>query len=110
MEEAIFIKKGKESYKSRKEGKLFRMLAKSERMEAILAEMDLGATSEFYKHQGEEIHLLLKGRIEYEVGDKKYLMEEGDVLWHRSDLPHRARNIGREKAIYLTVGTPPTFM
>ncbi|RLF44363.1 MAG: hypothetical protein DRN17_04615 [Thermoplasmata archaeon] len=37
-------------------------------------------------------------------------MEEGDVLWHRSHVPHRAKNIGSEKAVYMTVGIPPETM
>jgi quercetin dioxygenase-like cupin family protein len=110
MEETIFMKRGEARYKTKENGKLFRMLMKSERMEAIISELDLNAASKFYKHDGEEMHIVLKGEIEYEVGEKKYAMKEGDVLWHRSNLPHRAKNIGREKAVYLTIGSPPTFM
>jgi len=66
----------------------------------------VGALSESYRHEGEEIHIMLKGKVEYQVGDRSYVMEEGDVLWHSSDVPHRAKNVGREKAVYLTVGMP----
>jgi len=106
----VFIKKGQEEFQRLKDGKLFRMLLKSNRMEAVIAEIDPGTISEFYRHEGEEVHIVLEGKIVYEVGDKKFEMEPGDVLWHPSDVPHRAVNTGTTKAVYLTVGTPPTFM
>ncbi len=106
----IFIKKGEEKYKTKEHGKIFRMLMKSERMEAVISEIEIGVESKLYKHEGEEIHLLLKGKIEYRIGEKTYTMEEGDALWHQSNVPHGAKNIGDEKAVYLTVGSPPTFM
>ena len=48
--------------------------------------------------------------IEYEVSGKSYILEEGDWLWHRSDLPHHSRNLSDKKAKYITIGVPPTFM
>lgn len=106
----IFMKKGEEKYRVKEHGKLFRMLMKSERMEAVISEMNLDVESKLYKHEGEEIHILLKGKIEYRVGEKTYAMEEGDALWHKSDILHGAKNTGNKKAVYLTVGSPPTFM
>ncbi|MEA2054936.1 MAG: cupin domain-containing protein [Candidatus Thermoplasmatota archaeon] len=106
----IFIKKGEAKFIKSVDEKTFKMLVKSSQMQAITAEMEGGAISEFYRHDGEELHIVLKGKIEYQVGENSYEMEEGDVLWHSSNLPHRAKNIGKEKAIYLTVGVPPTFM
>jgi len=52
----------------------------------------------------------MQGKVKYEVGNKSYVLEEGDVLWHKSTIPHRSTNIGDKKAIYFTVGVPPTFM
>ena len=110
MKETIFIKKGEAKYEKKRNGKLYKMLMKSDRMEAIISELDSHAISRWHKHDGEEIHIILKGEIEYSVGEKKYEMKEGDTLWHPSDTPHRAKNMGKEKAVYLTVGSPPTFM
>jgi len=39
-----------------------------------------------------------------------YKLSEGDILWHKSMLTHHARNTGGEKVVYITVGTPPSFM
>ena len=110
MEDIIFVKKGEGKYEKKRVGKVYNMLMKSTMMEAIIAELEEAATSRLYKHKGEEIHLVLAGKIEYVVGEKKFVMDEGDTLWHRSDIPHGAKNLGKGKAIYLTVGSPPTFM
>ncbi len=106
----IYTKKGNERSRNKVDGKVFRLLQKSHEMEAIIAELDVGTSSSRYLHEGEEFHLMLKGVMEYTVGDEAYKMEAGDSLWHPSDIPHSARNIGDEKAVYLTVSTPPTFM
>ena len=105
-----FVKKGAAITTMEEPGKLFHLLLKSPTMEAVVAEMQAGTSSKLYQHEGEEIHLMLEGKMEYVVGDKTYKMEKGDTLWHRSDVPHGARNAGSDKATYLTVGSPPTFM
>lgn len=110
MEEPLFIKKGEAKYEKKRNGKLYKMLMKSERMEAIISELEPDTESRLYKHEGEEIHIILKGEVEYAVGERSYKMGEGDVLWHSSNLFHQAKNKGKEKAVYLTVGSPPTFM
>ena len=48
--------------------------------------------------------------MEYTVGEKSYILHEGDILWHKSTLNHKAKNISEEKVIYITIGSPPTFM
>ena len=106
----IFIKKGDEKSKTKKPGKLYRLMVKSKKMEAIISELDPHAESRWFKHNGEEMHLVLHGEMEYTVGEKSYKLSEGDVLWHQSSQKHCAKNIGNKKVTYLTVGTPPTFM
>jgi len=108
--DAIFKKKGTSQSERVINRKLFRLLIKTDKLEGIICELEPGASSEFYTHKGEEIRIMLKGTIEYQVGDKTYHLKEGDVLWHRSDVPHRGTNTGKGKAIYFTVGVPPTFM
>ncbi len=108
--ECVYIEGGEEKEIEEVDGKLFRLLQKSDEMEAIIAELEVGAKSDEYFHKGEEIHLVLEGKIEYRVGNQVFEMKEGDTLWHPSDVPHSAENLGEKKAIYLTVSTPPTFM
>jgi len=108
-DEVIFIKKGGEKTKTERPGKIYRLMVKSNKIETIIAELDPDAESKWFQHDGEELHLVLQGKLEYTVGEKSYRLSEGDILWHRSNVKHRAKNIGSEKVKYITIGTPPTF-
>ena len=107
---AILIKKGHEKKTVERPDKLYRLMIKSQKMEGIIAELDSFAESKWFKHDGEEMHLVLQGEMEYLVGEDSYRLSEGDILWHKSELKHKAKNLGEEKLIYITIGTPPTFM
>jgi len=48
--------------------------------------------------------------MEIEIAGRKYLLKEGDVIWFSSILPHTYRNLGKEKAVFFSVVSPPTFM
>ena len=109
-DEPIFLKSGEQIKKIKKNGKVFRLMIKSNNMEAIIAEMEPHTSSQWYKHDGEELHYILEGEIDYEVGDKTFHLEKGELLWHKSNIPHRAKNISDKKVKYATIGTPPTFM
>jgi len=109
-DEPIFLKSGDQLSRIKKPGKLFRLMIKSNHMEAIIAEVDPHTECRWFKHKGEEIHYVLEGEIEYDVGDKSYRLHKGELLWHSSNIKHRARNITDKKAKYATIGTPPTFM
>ena len=111
MEDVIFISKTSDKKKMNFEGKHLELLFKSGKMEGILIEVEPGEKfGKKYTHDGEELHLVLDGEIEYLVGDKTFKLEAGDCLWHKSTLPHTARNPGTIKAKYITIGVPPTFM
>ena len=109
-EDVVYIKNGEEKSKIKKPGKIYRLMVKSHTMEAIIAELDPHMESKLFQHDGEEMHLVLQGEMEYTVGEKSFKLSEGDILWHKSMLKHHARNIGSEKVVYITVGTPPSFM
>jgi quercetin dioxygenase-like cupin family protein len=106
---AIMIKSGEEKSKTTKPGKLYRLMVKSDNLESIIAELDPHTESRWFQHGGEEFHLVLEGKLEYTVGDHTYKLNEGDILWHKSTLKHRATNTCDNKVIYITIGTPPTF-
>jgi quercetin dioxygenase-like cupin family protein len=107
--DVVFIKKGEEKHLIKKPGKLYRFMMKSHKIDAIISELDPHMESRWFQHEGEELHLVLSGEMEYTVSEKSYKLSEGDLLWHKSMLKHHAKNIGSEKVIYITVGTPPTF-
>jgi quercetin dioxygenase-like cupin family protein len=108
-EDVIFIKSGDEKSKMKRPGKLYRLMVKSKHLDTIIAELEPNAESKWFQHEGEELHLVLQGTLEYTVGEKSYKLAEGDFLWHKSMLKHRARNQTNDKVVYITVGTPPTF-
>jgi quercetin dioxygenase-like cupin family protein len=85
-------------------------MVKSDNIEAIIAELDPHSESRWFRHKGEEMHLVLQGKIDYTVGERIYKLKEGDFLWHKSTLKHKAKNTSDKKVIYITIGSPPTFM
>ena len=109
MKGSKLIKRGTSEYERKIAGKKYMYLIKTEKLGGILVEIEPGAYSEFYEHEGEEIKIVIRGKIEYTVGEKVYRLKEGDVLWHQSDIPHRIKNSGDKKASCFTVDTPPTF-
>jgi quercetin dioxygenase-like cupin family protein len=84
-------------------------MVKTNNIEAIIAEIEPHTASRWYQHNGEELHYVLEGEIEYEVGNESFKMSKGELLWHKSTIKHRAVNHSNKKAKYATVGTPPTF-
>jgi transcriptional regulator with XRE-family HTH domain len=81
------------------------------KMEFILMIANSGVDSgeEPFSHEGEECGIVIKGKIEFTVGQKTFVMEEGDSLYLESALPHSWRNIGDTRAELIWVITPPSF-
>jgi transcriptional regulator with XRE-family HTH domain len=48
-----------------------------------------------------EFKLLLKGKVDYIIGNDTYTMEEGDTLFFDATVLHNPRNIGNEEALLL---------
>ena len=109
MKQTIFKKAGEYLTEKRMTGRLYRNVIKIEKMEANITHMLPGAKSQPYKHRGHEIHIMFKGEAEFRVGKEKYMMQEGDMLFHSSMQPHSSRNPGTSQAVYITISTPPTF-
>ena len=42
-------------------------------------------------HLGQEVGFVLEGTFELQVGAEKYLLNQGDSFFFRSDLPHSYR-------------------
>jgi mannose-6-phosphate isomerase-like protein (cupin superfamily) len=105
-----FIKKG-ESVSTRDiGGKAIQLLFKSGMMEGIVVELEpMTGFEGSYSHEGEEMHLVLEGEVEFVVSGETFLCQEGDILWHHSNLEHTIRNPGMAHATYLTVLSPPSI-
>lgn len=54
-------------------------------------------------HEGEEILYLLEGKIEFQIGNDRLVMERGDCIHFNCEKPHRGRNIGSKVARLLMV-------
>ena len=110
MKGTKFIKKGEHITARQLDGKAVNLLFKSTEMEGILIELEpMTGFGRSYKHKGEEVHIVLEGEIEFTVGDDTFLCQEGDVLWHHSDIQHSIRNPGMAHATYMTILSPPSI-
>ena len=50
-----------------------------------------------------EYKYIIKGKIEYVIENKKYVLEEGDSIFFDGRLGHKPRNIGQSNAQILIV-------
>jgi mannose-6-phosphate isomerase-like protein (cupin superfamily) len=65
--------------------------------------------TDFYNHEGEEAGLVLSGKIELWVGNRNFIIEEGDSFRFPSVTPHRFANPGEIPAKVLWAVTPPIY-
>jgi len=68
-----------------------------------------GSGIDFYSHEGVETGLMLQGKVKIFVGDKEFVLNEGDSITYNSTTPHRWENIGEKRAIGIWSITPPSF-
>lgn len=78
-------------------------------IEAGISTVDLGGHSgdELMTHRGEELIFILDGKLEVTVKDKVYILEQGDSLHFKADIPHSWRNDQEKTTHFLWVLTPP---
>jgi len=50
------------------------------------------------------------GRLECNVGGMIYELGSRDSMLHSSTIPHKVKNVGKEKAIYITICSPPSSL
>jgi transcriptional regulator with XRE-family HTH domain len=60
-------------------------------------------------HEGEDVVVVLKGRLDVEVGGTWYELAAGDSIYFNSELPHRWSNRGKVTAEAIWVSAPPSF-
>lgn len=67
------------------------------KIEFLLAIYEVGTSTgpEPYTHRGEECALVLKGKLEIEIGSFVYTLEKDDSISFSCEIPHRVRNKGR---------------
>ncbi|MGG6313092.1 helix-turn-helix domain-containing protein [Paenibacillus macerans] len=78
-------------------------LSSTKNVRMMLVEFPIGAsTGEVpHAHEGEEVHVVIKGRIYAEQGEDGAEFKEGDSFSWNACTPHLVRNIGEDTAIVL---------
>ncbi len=81
------------------------------KIEFLLAIYDAGASTgnEPYSHRGEECALVLKGKLEVQIGSFAYTLGKDDSISFSCEIPHRVRNVGKVPAVSIWCITPPSF-
>ena len=79
-------------------------------LELVLSHFKSGAsTGRPYTHRGEEGGMVLQGRLEITVGERRFIIEEGDSFTFPSTEPHAYSNIYDGETIVMYALTPPTY-
>ncbi|QWU13581.1 Cupin domain protein [Paenibacillus sophorae] len=78
-------------------------LSRTKNMRMVLVEFPPGAsTGEApHAHEGEETHLVIRGKILAEQGEDTAVLEEGDAFSWNACTPHKVQNIGEDTALVL---------
>ena len=81
---------------------------RSKKMEVVLARIErFESPPEKYTHEGEEFGLVMKGKIEVQVGDETHTLNEGDTIYFQSGSPHAIYGVAPEGSEILWVNVPP---
>lgn len=72
-------------------------------IDVVLFELQKESHRELVCTDAFEYKYMIKGVVEYEINNNKYILEEGDSLFFDGRLPHVPRNIGEETAVMLII-------
>ncbi|NJD86573.1 MAG: helix-turn-helix transcriptional regulator [Betaproteobacteria bacterium] len=62
----------------------------------------------FFEHDGEEFMFVLSGRVEWQAGSRRLVLEPGDSIYFDARLPHRGRALdGEATAVVVTCSPKP---
>jgi quercetin dioxygenase-like cupin family protein len=68
-----------------------------------------GGSAEWWSHEGEEVMVVLEGRVLLEIeGSTPVVLERGDSAYYDATRRHRWSNLGDTVARIISVATPPT--
>lgn len=57
----------------------------------------------FFDHGGEEFVFILSGTVEFQVGDERWTLQEGDSIYFDAAIPHRGWSVGRDAKALVVV-------
>ncbi len=79
-------------------------------IEVLYAEYEKGSSTEVLNtHEGVECGYVLKGKLEVQVGENRYILNKGDTITYQSTLPHLITNRSEGTTIAIWINCPPTF-
>lgn len=80
-------------------------------LQAAIIELPTGScTPKPDSHPGEEFSYVLCGTLRMQLGDNQmYTLEQGDLIYYSSEVPHRWINDGPDLLRVLIANTPATF-
>jgi len=78
-------------------------------MDTFLVDIEPGGSVEgiMKNHPGQEFCFLLKGRVEFNLDDKTYLLEKNDSFYFNSGRSHFVKNLSKRNSQFLLIVTPP---
>lgn len=81
------------------------------RLELLMSRLPPGSVSGArpYTHDGEEGGVVMAGQLELWIGDKHFMLSQGDSFTFASSLPHRYGNPGTTETVVIWAITPPTY-
>jgi len=62
-----------------------------------------------FVHEGEDGVVVLKGKLEIEIGGMHHELTAGDSIYFNAGLPHCWRNVGDDTVEAIWLSTPPSF-
>lgn len=79
-------------------------------MEVLYSEYEKNAsTGDFITHEGIECGIVLKGKLQVEIGEDKYILNDGDSIVIESTKPHRITNLSESTTSTIWIDSPATF-
>ena len=70
----------------------------------VLLELKKGSRrNRMIQTESVEYNYMIKGKVEYHIEDKEYIVSEGESVFFDSRLPHRIANVGNNDAFMLIV-------
>lgn len=68
-----------------------------------------GGSISIFHERGEEYALVLQGALHVYVEDKVFVLNKGDCIVFDARLPHRYKNEGDERTVWIYTAVPPTL-
>jgi transcriptional regulator with XRE-family HTH domain len=82
----------------------------NKKMEAVMVTLKPGEGTEIEEpHEGEEMGLVLRGRIEIQLGKKTHRAKKGECFYFAAERDHSLSNVGPRDAVLLWITSPPYF-